>query len=148
MKEKCKNCEKYLLSECVGMGDDAPDIHIESCYLENIYGLAGKSDLLNNMEQAYRKDAADWTEDECRIAYLREVAGLDVHMNGTNSKLFPLWNLFRSISVLHCLEIYQMLDVSLTLKDTRGESFYAGIPQVTPEDIRGAKRVLKTVNKF
>lgn len=147
MHHICQDCEKRIMSECCGLDTGTPDKYTESCYLENVYGLAADSGFLQSMEEAYKKDAADWTPEEARIAYLRDICGMDVHMLGDQSPLYPLWNLFRSVSVLHCLEIYQMLDVTLTLKDTRGESFYAGIPQVSPEDIRGAKRVLKHIKE-
>lgn len=142
MKQKCQDCEHRLLSECNGVADNTPDTQLEVCYLENIYGLATYSDYLVEAENAYKKDAGDWTLAEAKMAYIKAVCGGDVLMNGINSSLYPLWNLYRSISVLHCLEIYQMLNVTLTLEHTKGESFYAGIPQVSADDIKMAKKYL------
>ena len=143
MKEICQTCEHRLLSECKGSPDNAPDIHTDVCYLENIYGLALDSSYLENNVNAYRKKAIDWTPEETKAAFLKEICTIDVHLHGTNSELYPLWNLGRAISVLGCLEIYSILNVTLTLEDTKGESFYAGIPQVSAKDIRLAKKYLK-----
>ncbi len=143
MKEKCQSCEKHLLSECKGMEETAPDSHIEVCFIEDIYNIAA-DEFLEIQRKAYRKDPGDWTPEECRASFLRAVCGGDVMINGTKSVLFPLWNLYRSISVYSSLNIYKTLNVTLTLEDTKGESFYAGIPPVSADDIRKAKKVLKS----
>jgi hypothetical protein len=144
MKEKCKGCEKYILSECKGVDENIPDIQIEVCYLEDIYNLAADR-YLEIQRGAYSKRPMDWTEEEAKAAYLRDVVGTDVRMLGVNSPLYPMWNLDRCISTIYCLEIYRMLDVKLTLNDFRGESFYAGMPKATPEDIRKTKKYLQTI---
>ena len=143
IKEKCTKCEKYLFSECKGMEDSAPDSHIEVCFIEDIYNTAA-DEFLDLQRRAYSKDPGDWTPEECEASYLRAICGGDVMLHGTNSTLFPLWNLTRSISVYSCLEIYKILNVNLTLGDTKGESFYAGIPPVSANDIRKAKKVLES----
>ncbi len=141
IKTKCQKCEKHLLSECKGTEDSQPDSHVEVCFIEDIYNLAADK-FLDIQRRAYIKDPRDWTPEECRASYLRAVCGGDVLLNGTKSVLFPLWNLHRSISIYSCLNIYKMLNVTLTLEDTVGESFYAGIPPVSANDIRKAKRYL------
>ena len=141
MHDKCRLCEHHLLSECIGLDDDMPDIYTESCFIEDIYNLAADK-YVDLQRRAYSKDPGDWTKEECEASYLKTISTGDVMLYGTDSVLYPLWNLNRSISVMHCLEIYKLLDVTLTLKDTVGESFYAGIPTVSADDIRQAKKYL------
>lgn len=137
----CRDCEHYILSECEGIFD-APKLE-KVCFLDNQYGLASDSKDLALMGSAYGRDAADWTPEEVEEALLKAVLGHDVHMLKTESKLFPYWNLRRAISVTHQLEMYQRLNVNLRLGDVRAESFYAGIPNLTPDNIRAAKEYLR-----
>lgn len=48
---------------------------------------------------------------------------------------YLLWRFVRAISVAHIFDIYEMLNVKMSISDCRGETFYAGIPQVTKEEV-------------
>jgi len=144
MHKICQNCEHRILAECPGLDDE--NILTTGCFLENVYGLATNSEQLALQENTYNKSPADWTPEERHEVFLRDVIGLDVHINGVRSELYPFWNLRRNISVLHQLEIYQLLNVNLTLKDYDPESFYAGMPKPTAKDIRIVKKLLDKPN--
>lgn len=47
-----------------------------------------------------------------------------VKLQGGDKKLLSLWQQFRDVSLEHSEEIYQGLNVSLSLDDVKGESFY------------------------
>lgn len=135
----CQNCEHRILNECIGF-DKPVDC---GSFLDNIYGLASNSKELADMEQGYkaRSNIANATPEELKEMIISDVLNIDVHLYGIKSECFPVWNFRRAISVIHQLEIYQRLNVNLTLNDYRGESFYAGIPSLTPDDIRIFKGV-------
>jgi len=50
-------------------------------------------------------------------------------------RLTALWRLLAAVSISELLETYQQLNVKLELKHLRGESFYAGMPLFTEEEI-------------
>ena len=47
-----------------------------------------------------------------------------VKLQGGDEKILQLWQQFRDISLTHSEEIYELLNVSLTADNVRGESFY------------------------
>ena len=48
------------------------------------------------------------------------------------------WKKQKAKSLAHCLDIYSMLNVKLGVDDCVGETFYAGIPMTTAEEINEA----------
>ena len=45
------------------------------------------------------------------------------------------WRRRRAVSIAHCMSVYAMLNVTLTVYDVKGETWYAGIPEITAEEI-------------
>ena len=131
----CNNCEHYILGECIGL--EGIKLDLSSCFLDNQYGLATNSTELKELENTYKKLG------DIKDIIIADVINLDVHTNKTKSELYQVWNLRRNISITHILEICQLLNVNLRLDDIRGESFYAGIPRTTANDVRVAKNYLK-----
>lgn len=48
---------------------------------------------------------------------------------------YKIWRLMRAISVAEMLQLYDRLNVNLPLSAIKGETFYAGVPVVTQEEI-------------
>ncbi len=141
----CQNCEHRILSECPGLDADYTGIQ-PACFLDNIYGLASDSPELSLMSSSYtaRSDIPNMTKEQFREMLLSDVLGYDVYLHKTKSPLYKFWNIRRAIAVIHQLEIYQMLNVNMTLKDYCGESFYVGIPKLTALFVRKVKNWLKS----
>lgn len=142
MNKICKNCEHRILSECPGADEG---LSVESCFLDNQYGLASDSAELRLMSSSYsgRHNWVTITREQAEEALVADIIGLDVHLDGVKSPLFGVWNVRRAICALHQLEMYQMLNVKLTLADYCGESFYAGMPKLTAKFMRKVKQWLK-----
>jgi hypothetical protein len=58
--------------------------------------------------------------------------------NGFGWIYYQDWRKTRAESLAYCLDIYKMLNVKMELADVRGETFYAGIPEATPDEVNAA----------
>lgn len=93
---------------------------------------AGQADLeLADLENFYRKSKQRFDEDDAFADTARDYV---VKLQGGDPDVNALWQQFVEISLSHCDEVYQKLNVSLTRTDIRGESFYnADLPVIVNE---------------
>lgn len=59
-----------------------------------------------------------------------------------------IWRITRAVSLAHCFQIYDLLNVKMSLEDCRGETFYVGIPPVTEEELELGKKLLGVMFDF
>lgn len=120
---KCKDCEHYILSQCPGGLSDNME---KPCFLENIYGVKAEK-------------TAEFLGDAYKLANKLGIKGdkvlLDLQKNKTKSKYYPIYRAIVVSQTKYLLDMYHKLGVKLTLEDFRAESFYAGIPPVTADEI-------------
>ena len=124
----CRNCEHYIFSECPGCLEPQYDNLICVSFLDNIYNCPSREKVMSEMETEYRnrqKSISELSDNEIKRQMLTGIINMDVHLYGTYSEFYPFWNFNRAVSTLEMLETYQRLNVQLTLKDFKGESFYA-----------------------
>ncbi|MCP4596243.1 hypothetical protein [Neptuniibacter sp.] len=64
----------------------------------------------------------------------------------TDNPGYMLWRIARAVSVAHCFEVYERLNVPglCDLDTVRGETFYAGVPPVTKQELALGKLLLNT----
>jgi len=55
--------------------------------------------------------------------------------NTVQGQYYAQWRKNRAYSLAHCFEMYKLLNVNLGVKETIGETAYAGIPPVLQEEI-------------
>jgi len=53
---------------------------------------------------------------------------------------YGIWRIMRAISLVHCFDIYKLLNVKMELSDCVGETFYSGIPICTEEELEFARQ--------
>jgi arginyl-tRNA synthetase len=58
-------------------------------------------------------------------------------------KSYAIWKIIRAISIAEMQDMYDILNVNLTVDDIRGESFYSGIPQPTEQDLELGRAIRK-----
>lgn len=76
---------------------------------------------LNDLESFYKQSKKHFDNDEDFANLAREYV---VKLQSGDTNTLKLWQQFRSVSLVHSEEIYNLLKVDLTLHDVRGESFY------------------------
>ena len=76
---------------------------------------------LKDLEVFYQQAKKHFDADEDFANTAREYV---VKLQSGDEKVLALWEQFRAVSLKHSEEIYQLLNVSLTEQDVRGESFY------------------------
>jgi arginyl-tRNA synthetase len=79
------------------------------------------SNELSDLENFYR--AAKKRFDES-AEFADRARGLVVKLQAGDAECLALWGRFREISLSHCQEIYELLNVKLTMADVMGESAY------------------------
>jgi len=82
--------------------------------------------LLTKLGNLHRKAIAAGCEGEFWAEALKTFPG----------RYYKSWRFDRAVSVAHMQRIYKRLNVRLTVGDIRGETWYAGIPEPTPDEIR------------
>ena len=60
-------------------------------------------------------------------------------MDASSLAAIVSWGIKRAASIAHCQDIYDMLNVKLTVRDIRRESFYAGFPSPDEQDLELGK---------
>jgi arginyl-tRNA synthetase len=91
---------------------------------------------LADLEGFYRASKQRFDESEVFANRARELV---VALQSGDEYCNKLWAEFNSISLEHCLELYQRLGVSLTAKDVRGESAYNNDLQTVVDELTQAK---------
>ena len=95
--------------------------------------------LLEILEYSYKISHFFYTYYKCfQKRSAQKLLGLQTQ---TNRKSYILWRLLSAISISDTLKIYEKLNVNLKLEHVKGESFYAGIPQITQEEIDFADKI-------
>jgi len=61
--------------------------------------------------------------------------GVDGWQDTEVGKYYLQWRMNRAISMASCFRIYGRLNVKLKVNDCKGETFFAGIPPITQEEI-------------
>jgi arginyl-tRNA synthetase len=90
--------------------------------LENQMNSGEQADLaLKDLEVFYQQAKKHFDEDSAFADKAREYV---VRLQSGDAHLLALWQSFRTVSLHHSEEIYQLLDVSLTTEHTQGESAY------------------------
>ncbi|MDY7562976.1 arginine--tRNA ligase [Pseudomonas sp. 10B1] len=79
------------------------------------------SDELSDLENFYRAAKCRFDESE---EFADRARGLVVKLQAGDPDCLALWAHFRDISLLHCQQTYERLNVKLTLADVMGESAY------------------------
>lgn len=76
---------------------------------------------LQDLERFYQRAKQHFDEDPAFADLARQYV---VRLQAGDEQVLRLWQQFRDVSLAHCEEIYQLLNVSLTPDHIRGESFY------------------------
>jgi arginyl-tRNA synthetase len=79
------------------------------------------SDELADLENFYRAAKGRFDESE---EFAERARGLVVKLQAGDAECLSLWTRFKDISLSHCQEVYERLNVKLTPKDVMGESAY------------------------
>ncbi|QOR62133.1 arginine--tRNA ligase [Sulfurovum sp. ST-21] len=101
------------------IGDWGTQFGMLIAYLEEIDEDGTTS--LKDLEQFYKDAKGRFDEDENFANKAREYV---VKIQSGDSHCLKLWQKFIDISLGHCEEVYEKLDVNLTRDDVRAESFY------------------------
>ena len=108
------------------IGDWGTQFGMLIAYLEEIDEDGTTS--LKDLEQFYKDAKRRFDEDENFANKAREYV---VKIQSEESHCLKLWQKFIDISLGHCEEVYEKLDVNLTRDDVRAESFYnESLPKV------------------
>lgn len=76
---------------------------------------------LKDLEVFYQQAKKHFDDDE---AFANKARTYVVRLQSGDESMLKLWQQFKDISLHHSTEIYEQLNVTLTDKDVRGESFY------------------------
>jgi len=79
------------------------------------------SDELSDLENFYRAAKGRFDESE---EFAERARGLVVKLQAGDPECLTLWTRFKDISLSHCQEVYERLNVKLTPADVMGESAY------------------------
>lgn len=79
------------------------------------------SDELSDLENFYRAAKGRFDESE---AFAERARALVVKLQAGDPECLVLWTRFKDISLSHCQQVYERLNVKLTPKDVMGESAY------------------------
>ncbi|MFK3797985.1 arginine--tRNA ligase [Pseudomonas sp. NPDC088444] len=79
------------------------------------------SDELSDLENFYRAAKGRFDESE---EFAERARGLVVKLQAGDPECLKLWTRFKDISLSHCQEVYERLNVKLTPNDVMGESAY------------------------
>jgi arginyl-tRNA synthetase len=101
------------------IGDWGTQFGMLIAYLEEM-GEDG-SGSLKDLEQFYKDAKKRFDEDAAFADKAREYV---VKIQSGDAHCLTLWKKFIDISLGHCEEVYEKLDVNLTREDVRAESFY------------------------
>jgi len=66
------------------------------------------------------------------------INGNQVFFTGFAWTYYQDWRESRAKSCAHLMDMYKLLNIKLTLNDFVGETFYAGIPKVTNDEVNSA----------
>tara|TARA_R110002073_G_scaffold11861_1_gene53319 strand:+ start:103741 stop:105483 length:1743 start_codon:yes stop_codon:yes gene_type:complete len=102
------------------VGDWGTQFGMLIAYLEE--QPAGINDTaLSDLESFYRAAKQRFDESE---EFANRARQLVVALQGGDAHCLEQWRAFNSVSLRHCLDVYQRLGVSLSAADVRGESAY------------------------
>lgn len=88
---------------------------------------------LQDLEHFYQKAKKHFDEDQAFADLARQYV---VRLQAGDAEVLKLWHKFREVSLAHCEEIYELLNVSLTPEHVRGESFYNPDLPVLVEELK------------
>jgi len=115
------------------IGDWGTQFGMLIAYLEEM-GEDG-SGSLKDLEQFYKDAKARFDADEAFADKAREYV---VKIQSGDAHCLNLWKKFIDISLGHCEEVYEKLDVNLSRDDVRAESFYNDTLAKVIEDLDSA----------
>ena len=123
------------------IGDWGTQFGMLIAYLEEI-GQESGSENLKDLEQFYKDAKKRFDEDALFADRAREYV---VKIQSGDPHCLTLWQKFIDISLGHCEEIYEKLEINLTRENVRAESFYnERLPQVVEAlEERGQLQVSK-----
>ena len=96
---------------------------------------------LKDLEQFYKDAKAEFDADEIFADKAREYV---VKIQAGDKYCLELWQKFIDISLGHCEEVYEKLDVNLTRDDVRAESFYNDDLAGVVRDLESAKMLMQS----
>lgn len=95
---------------------------------------AGDADLqLSDLETFYRNAKVRFDEDE---AFADTARNYVVRLQGGDEEVLKLWRQFVDVSLKHCEEVYETLNVGLRREHVRGESAYNDDLPVIVQELR------------
>ena len=95
---------------------------------------AGREEL-KDLERFYQEARRRFAEDEAFAEQARDVV---VRLQQGDDEVGAIWQRYIDISMSHCQEVYDLLGVSLTGADVRGESAYNDDLDAVVEELRDA----------
>jgi len=87
-------------------------------------------DMLAFFESLYIEANKEYQSDP---EFEKDADAATLRLHRKDPAIMPIFRLIRAISVSGMMDIYEKLGVNMPLEAIRGESFYAGVPQVTHE---------------
>jgi len=96
---------------------------------------------LKDLEQFYKDAKAEFDADEIFADKAREYV---VKIQAGDNYCLELWQKFIDISLGHCEEVYEKLDVNLTRDDVRAESSYSDDLADVVRDLESAKMLMQS----
>ncbi|MGI1678620.1 MAG: arginine--tRNA ligase [Cellvibrionaceae bacterium] len=88
---------------------------------------------LKDLETFYQQAKVHFDKDE---EFATKARNYVVALQGGDEKTLELWQRFRDVSLHHSQEVYEKLNVTLTEKDVRGESFYNNDLKLVIDDLK------------
>lgn len=105
------------------MGDWGTQFGMVTAHLDNFSknDLKINSESLQDLEALYRSAKLEF---ESNIEFANKARDFTVKLQNSDPYLMGIWSQFTKISRSHCQEIYDKLNITLTDKDIRPESYY------------------------
>mgnify|MGYP001186281288 FL=1 len=103
------------------VGDWGTQFGMLLAFLESQPKGTSVSEQLSDLEEFYRQAKQRFDED---AAFAKRSRDLVVALQSGDEQCLALWEQFNQVSLQHCFDIYERLNVSLTPDDVRGESAY------------------------
>lgn len=103
------------------VGDWGTQFGMLLAFLESQPDGTNVSEQLSDLEEFYRQAKQRFDDDD---AFAKRSRDLVVALQSGDEHCLALWEQFNQVSLQHCFDIYERLNVSLTPDDVRGESAY------------------------
>ena len=103
------------------VGDWGTGFGMLVAHLRDVEQGDGGREELRDLERFYQEARRRFAEDEAFAERARDVV---VRLQRGDEDVHAIWQRYIDISMSHCQEVYDLLGVSLTREDVRGESAY------------------------